>query len=146
IDQPQCRYSPHALFVRVGQTIVVKNGETISHNVNFQGLEDANQQNINMPAKSVVTKKLVFEPNPINVKCNVHPWMEMRILALDHPYAAVTNAAGEFTIKNVKPGDLVLAIRNADGLFVNGQGFLGKSYKVTVAADEVKKLEIKWEK
>jgi plastocyanin len=140
LDQPNCRYIPHALTVRVGQTLLVKNTETISHNVNFMGLEDGNRDNFNMPAKSIVTKKLVAEAHPINVKCNVHGWMEMRILALDHPYATVTNAKGEFVLKNVKPGSHVMVVRNADGRFIE------RSLKVELAADEVKTLEVKWAK
>jgi plastocyanin len=144
IDQPDCRYFPHALFCRVGQTVLVKNGDTIGHNVNFQGLEDANRENLNMPAKSIVTKKLVPELHPIQVTCNVHPWMNMRVLVLEHPYAAVTNAQGEFVIKNVKPGSHTIVVRNADGLYLNGRE--GRSIKVTLKADEVNTFDIKWEK
>jgi hypothetical protein len=141
IDQRNCRYVPHALAIRVGQTILVKNPEPVSHNVNFQGLEDANRENLNMPPKSVVTKKLVPETSVVNVGCNIHGWMKMGVMVVDHPYVAVTGADGTFELKNVKPGALVLVVRNSNGQFIN------RNLKVTVAANEVKDLEdVKWSK
>ena len=142
IDQVQCRYIPHALAVRLGQTVLVKNPEPVSHNVNFQGLEDANRVNLNMPPKSIVTNKLVAETSVINVGCNVHGWMKMGVLVVDHPYFAVTGADGSFELKNVKPGEHVVVVRNSNGQFTRRNDL-----KVTVAADETKDVgEVKWTK
>ncbi len=45
----------------------------------------------------------------ILLKCDIHTWMRGYIIALDHPYAAITNDKGEYEIKNVPAGtDLVI--------------------------------------
>jgi plastocyanin len=142
IDQRNCRYIPHALAVRSGQTVLVKNPEAVSHNVNFQGFEDANRENLNMAPKSLVTKKLAPETSIVNVGCNIHGWMKMGVLVLDHPYVAVTGPDGTFELKNVKPGEHVVVVRNSNGQFIRRNDL-----KVEVAADEVKDVgEVKWSK
>lgn len=142
IDQERCRYIPHSLAVRTGQTVLVKNPEPVSHNVNFQGFEDANRENLNMPPKSIVTKKLAAETAVVNVGCNVHGWMKMGVMVVDHPYIAVTGADGTFELKNVKPGEHAVIVRNSNGQFIRKLNEL----KVSVAADEVKDVEVKWSK
>ena len=142
IDQQNCRFVPHAVAVRLGQTVLVKNPEPISHNCNFQGLEAENTENLNMPPKSIVTKKLGMETSVINVGCNVHGWMKMGVLVVDHPYVAVTGPDGTFELKNVKPGEHVVVVRNSNGQFIRRNDL-----KVTVADGETKDLgEVKWSK
>jgi len=141
IDQQRCRYIPHALAIRNGQTILVKNPEPISHNVNFQGFEDANRENLNMSPKSVVTKKLIPETAVVNVGCNIHGWMKMGVMVVDHPYIAVTGADGAFELKNVKPGEHVVVVRNSNGQFIRRNDL-----KVAVGDGEVKDVEVKWSK
>ncbi len=40
----------------------------------------------------------------MEVTCDSHPWMHGFVQILDHPYAAVTNAKGEFSIKDIPAG------------------------------------------
>jgi len=142
IDQQKCQYIPHALPVRLGQTVLVKNPEPVSHNVNFQGLENENRDNLNMPPKSVVVKKLGAENAVINVGCNIHGWMRMGVLVVDHPYIAVTGADGAFVLNNVKPGNHVLIVRNSNGQYIRRP----RELKLEVADGEVKDVEVKWSK
>jgi hypothetical protein len=37
-------------------------------------------------------------------QCDVHPWMFAWVTVVDHPYFAVTDKEGNFTIKDVPPG------------------------------------------
>ena len=48
------------------------------------------------------------ERTPGAVICDIHPWMSAWWMVLDHPYFAVTDAKGNYEIKNV-PG------RNPEG-------------------------------
>jgi hypothetical protein len=60
--------------------------------------------NIGLPEKgSSVTKPLLRE-GLMEVTCDSHPWMHGFIQILDHPYGAVTNAKGEFAIKDIPAG------------------------------------------
>ena len=38
------------------------------------------------------------------VKCDVHPWMKSYTQVFDHPYYAVTDKTGNFSIANVPDG------------------------------------------
>ena len=44
----------------------------------------------------------------MEVTCDSHPWMHAYIQILDHPYAAVTNAKGEFSMKDVPVGSYTI--------------------------------------
>ena len=106
-DQKGCRFVPHALVVRNDQFVNVKSDDDCAHNthtfpirtggINF-ALLPKSRDGINVPQK--VTEKLPFE-----VKCDIHSWMKAYWLVLDHPYAAVTDAQGKFTIKDLPPGE-----------------------------------------
>ena len=51
-------------------------------------------------------------------------------LVLDHPYAAATDAKGNFTIKNLPVGDHEFRVWHERA------GYLDRKYKVTVAAGD----------
>ena len=44
------------------------------------------------------------ERTPGEVTCDIHPWMKAWWMVLDHPYFAVTDAKGNFEIKNAPAG------------------------------------------
>ena len=57
--------------------------------------------------KVVKEKKATFsksEPDPFYIKCDVHPWMKTWVLVSDHPYFAVTDAEGNFSIEGIPSG------------------------------------------
>jgi hypothetical protein len=44
----------------------------------------------------------------LHVKCDVHRWMNEYIGVVDHPYFAVSDRSGAFTIQGVPPGEHTL--------------------------------------
>src|SRR5262249_4421621 len=44
-------------------------------------------------------------PTPISVQCDIHPWMKAYIRVFNHPYFAVTDEDGKFTIKDAPAGE-----------------------------------------
>lgn len=138
MDQKGCVFLPRSLVVRKGQTILIKSSDAVPHNVHtfptltspFNSICPPNEQN---------GLKLVYESaerEPISVKCDIHPWMQAWHLPLDHPFAAVTNAEGKFTIENVPAGELNFRVWHETG------GFIEKSLSVTVKADETNEIKI----
>jgi hypothetical protein len=99
----KCLFSPHVAVGFKGGKVVQKNDDPIFHNIHTY-LNNKTMYNIGLPEKgSSVTKPLLRE-GLMEVTCDSHPWMHGYIQILDHPYAAVTNAKGEFAIKDIPAG------------------------------------------
>ncbi len=106
LDNKGCRFEPHALLVRTGQTLEIRNSDPgIGHNTNAQTLMRNPKFNEQVSNDSPLVK--VFEKTearPAEVACNVHPWMKSFVLIRDNPYMAVTSDDGSFEIKNIPAG------------------------------------------
>ena len=46
----------------------------------------------------------------MKVQCDIHKWMEGWVVIADHPYYALTDTNGTFTISNVPPGTYTLEV------------------------------------
>jgi hypothetical protein len=105
-DQQACQFSPHAMFVRTDQTVLVKSNDACSHNTHTYPLKNQAENFIipNINRAGVPLKHPVAEILPIKVSCDIHPWMKAWWLILDHPYAAVTSKDGKFKIENLPEG------------------------------------------
>ncbi len=105
LDQKGCVYVPHVFGMIAGQQLLIKNSDATLHNIH--SLPKINKEfNFAMP-KVVKEKKSTFsksEPNPFYIKCDVHPWMKTWVLVSDHPYFAVTDAKGNFSIDGIPAG------------------------------------------
>jgi len=108
LEQKGCVYTPHVVTVMVGQPLKATNADPTLHNVH--GLAQKNGEfNFSQLQKGQT------DPIPGNkavetysIKCDVHNWMKAWVVVLDHPFAAVTDDKGEFTLKGLKPGDYKL--------------------------------------
>ena len=111
-DQKNCQFLPHALFVRNDQTVEVLADDPVGHNTHTYPVRN-NPFNSAIKAKErtgvAVTTK-VAESLPLQVKCDIHPWMTAWWLVLDHPYAAVTDDTGKFSIPDLPPGNYEFVI------------------------------------
>ena len=73
---------------------------------NIHSMAEKNKQfNFAMP-KVVKEKETSFGvvEEPFYIKFDLHPWMKSWVLVQDHPYFAVTDDKGNFTIENIPPG------------------------------------------
>ena len=105
LDQKGCIYEPHVFGMVAGQELLIKNSDATLHNIH--SMPKVNKEfNFAMP-KVVKEKKTTFkksEPAPFYIKCDVHPWMRTWVLVSDHPYFAVTDKSGNFSIKDIPAG------------------------------------------
>jgi len=105
LDQKGCIYNPHVLGMVAGQELLIKNSDATLHNIHSR--PNVNKEfNFAMP-KVVKEKKASFsksEPEPFYIKCDVHPWMKAWVLVSDHPYFAVTDSNGNFSIDGIPAG------------------------------------------
>jgi hypothetical protein len=112
LDQPRCQFFPHVLGVREGQDLLVKNSAAIAHNVNWAGdpLKNPGGNQLLPAGGSYTITGLRAQRLPMQVKCNIHPWMSAWVGIYDHPYFAVTDSDGKFEIKLAPAGQYPLMI------------------------------------
>ena len=108
IDQKGCEYSPHVQVVLTGTQLEVSNSDPLLHNVHAYNPEDRTLFNIAQPIKGQRTssKRMRFQkPGVYSFSCDAgHIWMSAFVVAVEHPYFAVTDANGNFRIEDVPPG------------------------------------------
>ncbi|HUG94462.1 MAG TPA: hypothetical protein VML55_26765 [Planctomycetaceae bacterium] len=146
-DQKSCEFIPHAMFVRTDQEVLVKSDDPVPHNTRTNPLRNRGVNfavRANDRAGQRVTHT-VAESLPTEVKCDFHPHMRAFWLILDHPYAAVTDENGEFTIDKLPAGDHEFRVWQERAYLVPLPDSPRRgTLKVTVKADEVTDLgEIK---
>ena len=104
LDQKGCIYTPHVFGIQAGQELLIKNSDATLHNIH--SIPKKNKEfNFAMP-KVVKQKKAKFDKSedPFYIKCDVHPWMKTWVFVSDHPYYAVTDANGNFSIDGIPDG------------------------------------------
>ena len=104
LDNKNCRFEPHVLAVRTGQTLEVLNSDPVGHNSKIDFIKNNPLNPMLTAGNSIKVVPTKTELVPITVSCSIHPWMSARLLVQDHPYMAVTDADGKFEIKNL-PAD-----------------------------------------
>jgi len=107
-DQRGCRYVPHVFGVRVNQPIKIINSDPTLHNVHAQASANPGF-NAGMPSQGMTIEKKFTKPETmIHIKCDVHGWMGAYVGVLDHPFFAVTDDSGNFSIKDLPAGTYTL--------------------------------------
>ena len=105
LDNQNCRFEPHCLFVRTGQTLEIHNLDTDGHNAKLALFSNAGGDTGVIPGgafSSLTFKKT--EMVPAKTVCNIHPWMVAHVAIVDHPYALFSKADGTFEIPNLPVG------------------------------------------
>ena len=142
IDQPVCMFVPHALALREGQVVVVKNTSKVLHNFNWSGDGIVNLGGNNAIAAGQQQEVAIKAHRlPIAVNCGIHPWMKGWIRAFDHPYFAVTDAQGRFEIKDAPAGLCRLMIWHAEGWLGGVKGRDGKIITIQSGENDQGTLE-----
>jgi hypothetical protein len=98
-----CLYEPYISIARVGQEIRIENTDPVMHNLHFlpQQGKELNSALLPRHSKSVtLTSPELFA----KFKCDLHPWEQAYVSAVDHPFAAVTDADGRFMLPPLRPG------------------------------------------
>jgi hypothetical protein len=137
-DQKECRFTPHAMVVRTGRTVLVKSDDPILHNTHTFPTFNS-PQNIAIAPNHREGIPFTFrqrEPSPVQVKCDLHPWMVAWWLVVDHPYAALTDEKGEFTIENLPAGE------HAFRVWHERAGWLDRSLSVSIPDGETAAISI----
>ncbi len=135
LDQKGCTYVPHVLLLPANKTLQIINSDGIMHNIHSFSTKNT-PVNLPQPKFKKKLEKAFTTAENISVKCDVHGWMSAWLMVVDHPYHAVTDATGKFTITDVPPGTYTVEF---------WQETLGKqTAQVTVAAGAAAALDFKY--
>ncbi|QDU79144.1 hypothetical protein Pla110_08490 [Polystyrenella longa] len=105
IDNIDCTFKPHVSMLRTSQTLKITNSDDVAHNT-AAFLNRNNPFNAVTPIGDTVLKNLEQgERLPVQISCSIHPWMQGWLLVQEHPYMAVSDADGNFEIKNLPAGE-----------------------------------------
>ena len=108
-DQKNCDYTPHVLAFAAGTTVAIINSDGILHSVRTESKRNP-ALDMAQPAFKRVMVVPVKYPELIAVSCDAHNWMHGWWFVAGNPYYAVTDAGGNFTIKDVPPGTYTLEV------------------------------------
>jgi hypothetical protein len=134
LDQKNCEFQPYVLPFQKDQKLVIKSSDPFGHNVRFTGFNNVGVNQM-VPANGEFEVKLVAESRPMELRCDIHNWMNGYLLVLDHPFFASTAADGSFEIKGVPAGAQNLIVWQGKVGYVN-PGF-GRGMPVAVKDGEV---------
>lgn len=105
LDNKDCTFQPRIVKLRTGQILQSTNTDPVSHNVAVYGRR-------NTPFSIIVPRDQPLERSfnreelkPIRVDCSIHAWMRSYLIITDHPYSAVTDTDGNFTIPKLPAGN-----------------------------------------
>lgn len=145
LDNNKCRFEPRVAGLWTKQTLVLGNSDPVGHNSKLDFFNnDPRNDNVPSGAKLKLVGKInVGERLPTPVMCGSHPWMKGHLLVQEHPYFAVTDANGKFTIKNVPAGEWTFKVWHERTAYVQRVNVDGAdttwkfgAVKVTVGAGE----------
>jgi hypothetical protein len=106
ISTEKCLLDPRVQGIVVGTTVNVSNDDRLIHKLIF--IRDGHDTLTTMPffnsGETVASERLAKKPGIVEVRCVLHPWVRGYIAVFDHPYFAVTDANGRFTIDSLAPG------------------------------------------
>jgi len=131
MDQNGCEYKPHVLAMTAGSSVDIANPDGILHNVHSYSKANSPFNMAQPKFKKTITVK-VDKPEVINLKCDVHGWMNAWLFVAANPYFSVTDNSGGFKLTDVPAGTYNVEVWHET---------LGKvSQKVTVKAKEEAKV------
>ncbi len=101
----KCMFVPHVVVGFKGNRFVMKNDDPILHTFDVHASLGGREINhFAFYEKGLSVTKTLPKPGLLKISCYIHPWQRSYVYVFDHPYAAVTDENGEFSIKDIPPG------------------------------------------
>lgn len=131
-DNSGCRFAPRVMAMVKGEKLVIRNSDPKLHIVHSY-LDKRTVFNLSLPFRghAIEISRKIDKPGILQVNCDTHAWMRGYIHVFDHPFFAVSDEQGRFTIADVPPGNYTLKAWH------EGAGIQSKEVTVT-EKDEIK--------
>ena len=105
LDQKGCKYDPRVLGIQAGQPFKIVNSDPTNHNIHPLPRVNREFDESQVAGQAPILRKFKHPESIFPVKCNQHSWMKAHIAVLSHPFFAVSDSNGAFTIKGLPPGE-----------------------------------------
>jgi len=102
-DQKGCMYIPHILPMHTNQLLQIYTDDPFTHNIHPMPKRNPEWNKSQPPGAPPIETKWA-NPEFIEVKCNIHPWMHGYFAVLNASHYAVTDNEGNFSLKGLPPG------------------------------------------
>lgn len=137
VDQQNYAFTPHMIAVRAGEPVNFTSSDAANHNVRASSPNPTNEFNVFTGFGGKYEHRLVSDSQvrPVELSCDIHPWMRGWIYVFDHPAFAVTDAQGKFRIGSVAPGEYKLVAKQPDVRYKHEQ-------TITITNGQTMKVEI----
>lgn len=105
IIDSKCTFSPHVSVGVKGNNLIVTNQDPVLHTIHvYARILGKTMFNTALPERGSSLTKTFTRTGVMELNCDCHPWMEAFVVVLDHPYAALSDEKGIFSIDNIMPG------------------------------------------
>jgi hypothetical protein len=131
-------FVPRVVAVQHGQAVRFENSDEFNHSVLAASVVKEDQFNEFVLGGKPLEHVFALQKHPVQIGCSLHPWMRAWIYVVPHPWFAVTDDHGRFSIAGVPPGRYTLWLRHAD----TGHQ---ERRSVEVKADKIVEVTIYWE-
>lgn len=105
LDNKDCQFVPRIVPVQTSQTLRCISTDPIPHNVAVYARRNDPFSEV-IPTGGALEKTFPRqELSPLRVDCSSHAWMRAYLVVTDHPYVAVTDKDGRFSIEKIPFGE-----------------------------------------
>jgi len=108
LDQRNQTFEPHLLAITVGTTVDFPNDDPMFHNV--MSLARGNAFDLGRYPKGQSRAVRFDTPGIVPVVCDIHAHMSAYILVFSHPFFAITDAEGRYSIPRIPSGTYTLKV------------------------------------
>jgi hypothetical protein len=130
-----CIYENHVVGVQTGQILHVSNLDNTLHNVHNMPQRNPEMSRAIMPRARDLEYTFAEPESFMRFKCDVHPWEFAYVTVVEHPFFAVSNKDGVFSMNGLPAGKYTLQAHHRKA------GLLQKQ----ITIDENKNAEITFE-
>jgi hypothetical protein len=115
LDNTGCRYSPRILAMQRGERLKVRNNDPKLH-IPHSYLEQRTVFTLSLPFRgtTIDATARIRQAGVLKVVCDTHAWMLAYIHVFDHPYFAISDERGMFSIPDIPPGAYTLKAWHED--------------------------------
>jgi hypothetical protein len=94
--------------VPAGGTVEFLNSDRLLHNLHSVSKDNPSFNRTQPKGRAIPVA--FAKPEIVQINCDLHSWMRAWVVVADHPFYALTNEAGEFSLPSVPPGKYSLQI------------------------------------